>query len=109
MGAIGLTTPSEIALAIAALVLHVFLTPSPQAVKDILLAKLHCNHHSVRHAFGSSILVLNVAYVTHRVAHLEVDFVRTTENLVEHLMQLGFYLSMMVAHLCENIAILSTH
>ena len=109
MCAIGLTAPGKIALAIATLVLHVLLAPAPQAVEDILLAKLNGNHHTIRHTLGTGIVILDIADVAHRIAYLEIDLVRTTENFVENLMQSCFYLSVMVAQLDKNITILGTH
>ena len=67
--------------------LHVLLAPAPQAVEDILLAKLNGNHHAIRHTLSTSVVVLDIADVAHRIAYLEIDLVRTTENFVENLMQ----------------------
>ena len=58
---ISLATPCEIALIRSFLMLHVFLAPSPEAVEDVLLVKLHGSHHSIRHALGSHIIVLSIS------------------------------------------------
>ena len=84
-----LTAPGEIALARAVLMLHVTLAPTPQAVEDVLLAKLHSNHHAIRHPFSTGIVVLDVGNVTHCVADFKIHFVGTSEDVVEYFLQLG--------------------
>ena len=92
----------------AALVLHVLLAPAPQTVEDVFLVKLHSNHHAVRHTLGAGIVVLDVGNVAHRVAHLEVDLVRTTKHVVEHFLQLGFDLSRLIAHFNKYVTIVGS-
>ena len=108
-GTIGLTAPGKIALAVATLVLHVLLAPAPQAVEYIFLAKLHGYHHSVRHTLGTGIVVLNVGYITHRVAHLKIHLVGATKHIVKHLFQLCIHLSRLVAHLNKHVTALGMH
>ena len=105
--AVGLTTPGEIALSPTLLMLHVLLGPAPQTVEDVLLAKLHGDHQAIGHALGAGIVVLDVADVAHGVAHLEVDLVRTTEDIVEDLLQLGVNGSRSITHLHKNITVLT--
>ena len=107
--AIGLTAPGKIALAVATLVLHVLLTPAPQAVEYIFLAKLHGYHHTVRHTLGTGVVVLNVGYIPHRVAHLEIHLVGPTKHIVKHLFQFSIHLSRLVAHLNKHVTALGMH
>ena len=86
--------------------LHVFLAPSPEAVEDVLLVKLHGSHHSIRHAFGSHIIVLYIADISHGIAHLEIDLVLTVEYIIEHFVHLSVYISLLIAHLGKEITIL---
>ena len=86
--------------------LHVFPAPSPEAVEDVLLVKLHGSHHSIRHAFGSHIIVLYIADISHGIAHLEIDLVLTVEHIIEHFVHLPVYISLLIAHLGKEITIL---
>ena len=105
--AIGLATPSEVALADAVLVLHVFLAPAPQAVEDVFLAKLHGNHQPIRHALGAHVVVLDVGDVAHGVSHLEIHLVGTVEHVVEDFLQLLLHFIRTVAHLSEEVTVLA--
>ena len=87
--------------------LHILLAPAPQTIEDILLTKLHGDHHTIRHALCASIVVLHVRHIAHRVAHLEVDLVRPTKYIVEHFLQLGVYFILLVAHLHKKITVLA--
>ena len=82
--AIRLTTPGEISLAVAILMLHVLLTPAPQTVEDVLLTKLYGNHQTIRHALRTGVVVLHVRDIAHGVAHLEIHLVGATEHIVKH-------------------------
>ena len=64
--------------------LHIPLAPAPQAVEDVLLAKLYGNHHAVRHTLCTGIVVLDVGDVTHGVSNFEIHFVGTSEDVIEH-------------------------
>ena len=109
MCAVGFTAPCEITLAIAALVLHVLLAPAPKTVEYILLTELHGNHHTIRHSLGTGIVVLHIRHIAHRIVYLEVDLVRTAENIVKNLMQLRLDLSFIIAQLNKNITVLGTY
>ena len=106
-GTVGLAAPGKVTLAVTVLVLHVLLAPTPQAVEDILLTKLHGYHQTVGHSLGAGIVVLDVRDVAHRVAYLEVDLVGAAENVVEHFLQLGVDIGGLVAHLDEQVTILA--
>ena len=106
VGAIRLTTPGKVALAVAVLMLHVLLAPAPQTVEDVLLTKLYGNHQTIRHALSTGIVVLYIRYVAHRVAHLEVDLVGASEHIVEHFLQLCVDVSLVVAHLHKEVTVL---
>ena len=88
--------------------LHVLLAPAPQAVEDILLAKLHGYHHTIRHTLGAGIVVLDVANVSHRVANLEIHLVGTTKHIIENLLESSFYQGLVVALLYKYITVLGT-
>ena len=103
---ISLAAPCEIALIRSFLMLHVFLAPSPETVEDVLLVKLHGSHHSIRHAFGSHIIVLYIADISHGIAHLEINLVLTVEYIIEHFVHLPVYISLLIAHLGKEITIL---
>ena len=103
---ISLATPCEIALIRSFLMLHVFLAPSPEAVEDVLLVKLHGSHHSIRHAFGSHIIVLYIADISHGIAHLEINLVLTVEYIIEHFVYLPVNISLLIAHFGKEITIL---
>ena len=106
-GAVGLTTPGEVAFADAVLVLHVFLAPSPQTVEDVLLTELYGNHQTIRHPLGAGIVVLHVRHIAHGVTHLEIDLVGTTEHIVEHFLQLGVDIGLAIAHLDQKVSVLA--
>ena len=86
--------------------LHVFLAPSPEAVEDVLLVKLHGSHHSIRHAFGSHIIVLYIADISHGIAHFEINLVLTVEYIIEHFVHLSVNISLLIAHFGKEITIL---
>ena len=52
-------------------------------------------------------MVLDVADVSHGVAHLEIHFVGTVEHIVEHFLQLLLHFVGPVAHLNEKVTILT--
>ena len=104
---VGLAAPCKVPHPVATLVLHILLAPSPQAVEDILLSKLYGNHHAIGHSFRAGIIVLYVADISHRVADLKIDFVRPSENIVEHLLQLGIHLRRLVAHIHKYVTVFS--
>ena len=87
--------------------LHIFLAPAPQAVEDVLLTKLHGNHHAVRHTLCTGIVVLDVGNVTHSIANFEIHFVGTSEDVVEYFLQLGVDIGLRVAHVNKKVTILS--
>ena len=87
--------------------LHIFLRPAPQTVEDILLIKLHSHHQTVRHSLGTGIVVLDVRDIAHRVAYLKVDLVGATEHIVEHFLQLRVDIGLLIAHLHEEVTVLS--
>jgi len=86
--------------------LHVFLAPSPEAVEDVLLIKLHGSHHSIRHAFGSHIIVLYIADISHGIAHFEINLILTIEYIIKHFVHLPVNISLLIAHPGKEIAIL---
>ena len=86
--------------------LHVSFAPSPEAVEDVLFAKLHGSHHSIRHAFGSHIIVLYIADISHGIAHLEINLVLTVEHIIEYFVHLPVNISLLIAHFGKEIAIL---
>ena len=106
MGTICLTTPGEIALAVTILMLHILLTPTPDTVEDILLTKLHSDHHAIRHTLCTGIFVLNIRYVAQGVAYLEVNLVGPTEHVVEYFLQFRINIGLLVTHLHEEVTIL---
>ena len=103
---IGLTAPGKIALIRSFLMLHVFLAPSPETVEDILFAKLHGSHHSIRHSFGSHIIVLHIADISHGITHLEINLVLAIEYIMEHFVHLPVNISLPIAHFGKEITIL---
>ena len=105
-GAVGSAAPCEITLAVARLVLHVFLAPAPQTVEDVLLVHLHGNHHTIRHTLGAGIVVLDIGDISHGVAHLEIDLVGSAEHIVKHFLELGIHILLGVAHLNKQISVL---
>ena len=107
-GTVRPATPSEVALADAVLVLHIFLRPAPQTVEDVLLIKLHRHHQTIRHTLGTGIVVLDVRDIAHRVAYFEVDLVGATENIVEHFLQLRIDIGLFVAHLYEEVTVFTS-
>ena len=87
--------------------LHVFLGPSPQTVEDVLLSELYGNHQTIRHTFGTGIVVLHVGDIAHGVAHLEIDLVGSTEHIVEHFLQFCVDIGLAVAHLDQEVTVLA--
>jgi hypothetical protein len=63
--AVGLARPREVSerrmLRIADV--HVALGPIPQRVEFFFPVELHCDHHAVRHAFGSDIVVVPIGQI----------------------------------------------
>ena len=57
---VSLAAPGKIALSRPILMLHIFLGPAPDAVKDVFPVKLHSDHHSVRHTLRAHIMILDV-------------------------------------------------
>ena len=106
MGAIRLTTPRKIALAVTILMLHILLAPAPNTVENILLTKLNGNHHAIRHALCTGIVVLDIRNVAQSVAHLKVNLVWPTEHIVEHFFQFRVNIGLLVTHLHEEVTIL---
>ena len=86
--------------------LHILLAPAPQPVEDVLLAKLHGDHQTVRHALGTGIVVLDVRDIAHRVANLEVNLIGTAEHIVEYLPEFGVDVGLRVAHLDKEVTVL---
>ena len=105
--AIGLATPGEITLADAVLMLHVCLGPAPQTIEDILLAKLDGNHQTIGHTLGAGVVIFHIGNIAHRVAYFEIDFVRTTKHVVEHLLEFGIDFAFVVTHLYKQITVLT--
>ena len=103
---ISLTAPCEIALIRSFLMLHVSFAPSPEAVEDVLFAKLHGSHHSIRHAFGSHIIVLYITDISHGIAYFEINLVLTIEYIIKYFVHLPVNISLLIAHLGKEITIL---
>ena len=85
--------------------LHIFLAPSEESVKDVLAVHLYRRHHSVGHSFGADVIVLYVGNIGKAVLNLKVDLVRSEEDLIEHLIYLGLNCLWSVAGLDEDISL----
>ncbi len=67
--------------------LHITSAPAPQTVKYIFFIKLNGHHHAIRHALGTHITVLDVAYVGHTVAYFKIYLIRTVKQRVINLFE----------------------
>ena len=85
--------------------LHISFAPSPETVEDVLLVKLNGSHHSIRHAFGSHIIVLHIADISHGIAHFEINLVLAIEYIIEHFVHLPVNISLLIPHLGKEITI----
>ena len=60
----------------------------PSAVaSNIFFIKLNGHHHAIRHALGTHITVLDVAYVGHTVAYFKIYLIRTVKQRVINLFE----------------------
>ena len=99
--AVGLAAPSEIAFSASVLMLHVAFAPTPKPVEDVLLVKLHSNHHAVRHSFCANIVVLDVGDIAQRVTNFEVNLVGSVEHIVKYFADFRVDVGRLIAYLNE--------
>ena len=85
--------------------LHIFLTPAPYSVKNILSIKLHGNHHTIRHTLGTNIMILYISDVCHTVTYLKINFVWPIKDFIKYILQLVINLFVAISHFSEQVSI----
>ena len=105
--AVRLTAPCKITFQRSLLMLHIFLAPSPQTIKNIFSIKLNGNHQSIRHSLCTYIMIFYVADISHWIPHFKIDLIRSIKNTFEYRFQLFINVLLLIAQFRKEITIAS--
>ena len=68
--------PAEIARIRTTFHIHVFLSPFPDAVKNILAVHLKGHHHAVRHTFCTGIIITRIFHISGIIFRFKIKMIR---------------------------------
>ena len=82
-------------------ILHIFLCPTPNFIKFCLVTHLNTNHQTIRHTFGTNILITSIIDICHIISNLIIHGILTiyAKKVTPHLLHLLVNLSLRLAQI----------